>query len=437
MEDLRMSLMRMSARSHWRNALLVGQVLLLTLYPVTSVRAQTAPVGNGFVINAEDLRFIFHAIEVGQANSAGGALLGTGPNQVNLNTPISAACAAGPCPGDPQLPVGLRTVDGSFNNIVPIPDQHLFGAADLLFPRLTTPVFRTAEGGTSYATKPQTDVIDSQPRIISNLIFDQSVTNPAATAVATNPCGSGGFVCSPPAIDPLHPLDPLFTVTDPNSGALFIPNITPDFGLSAPFNIMFTFFGQFFDHGLDLVTKGGSGTVIMPLQPDDPLFVAGASTNFMAMARGQNQPGPDGILGTADDIQETMNTTTPWVDQNQTYTSHPSHQVFLRQYEMSTGKPLPDGKVLDGGHCAPRGTNIPGDDICNIGNWAEVKAQAATKLGIRLTDADLFDVPRIVTDAYGHFKPGPLRGFPQLVRPGNVLVEGNPAGGGIAIPADA
>ena len=35
----------------------------------------------------------------------------------------------------------------------------------------------------------------------------------------------------------------------------------------------FTLFGQFFDHGLDLVNKGGSGTVFIPLQPDDPLYV--------------------------------------------------------------------------------------------------------------------------------------------------------------------
>ena len=27
-----------------------------------------------------------------------------------------------------------------------------------------------------------------------------------------------------------------------------------------------TFFGQFFDHGLDLVTKGGNGYVFIPLQ---------------------------------------------------------------------------------------------------------------------------------------------------------------------------
>ena len=29
------------------------------------------------------------------------------------------------------------------------------------------------------------------------------------------------------------------------------------------------------------------------------------------------------------------NETTPFVDQNQTYTSHPSHQVFLREYEAT------------------------------------------------------------------------------------------------------
>ena len=91
-----MSLMRMSARSTWRNALLVGQLLLLVLYPVTPVRAQVAPVGNGFSIDAGDLRFIFHQIEVAQFHAAGGALLGPGPNQVNLNGVP-----------DPQLPVGL------------------------------------------------------------------------------------------------------------------------------------------------------------------------------------------------------------------------------------------------------------------------------------------------------------------------------------------
>ena len=45
-------------------------------------------------------------------------------------------------------------------------------------------------------------------------------------------------------------------------------------------------------------------------------------------------PGADGILGTADDTHhEAENTTSPFVDQNQTYSSHPSHQVFLRAYD--------------------------------------------------------------------------------------------------------
>ena len=64
-----------------------------------------------------------------------------------------------------------------------------------------------------------------------------------------------------------------------------LPNISPDEGLSAPFNSWFTLFGQFFDHGLDLVNKGGSGTVFIPLQPDDPLYVEGSQTNFMVLTR--------------------------------------------------------------------------------------------------------------------------------------------------------
>ena len=42
--------------------------------------------------------------------------------------------------------------------------------------------------------------------------------------------------------------------------------------------------------------------------------------------------GPDGILSTPDDTRENKNTTTPLVDQSQTDSSHPSHQVFLREY---------------------------------------------------------------------------------------------------------
>src|SRR4051812_40905706 len=160
-------------------AMMVSPIGRPVFQPVLEAQQQVAPVSQGFNINAEDLRFIYDQILVGQAHAGGGQLLGPGPNQVS----------------DPQLPRGLRTVDGSFNNLVP--GQTAFGAADRIFPRLTTPVYRAAEQNTSYAQKsPNNVVFDSQPRIISNLVVDQSSANPAAVAAADNPCGSGGFVCS-------------------------------------------------------------------------------------------------------------------------------------------------------------------------------------------------------------------------------------------------
>lgn len=238
-----------------------------------------------------DLEFILKQIKIAEANATG--------------TPLESMVQI------PTLQFGLRTVDGSFNNIVP--GQAAFGTADRVHPRLTTPVFRTAENGTSYAQTSGT-VFDSRPRVISNLIVDQTSTNPAAVAAAGNITGAPGQT-------------------------LFIENVAPDFGLTVPFNMWMVFFGQFFDHGLDFVNKGGNGAVIIPLQPDDPLFNASSPTNFMVLNRATDLPGPDGVLGTADDIHEHTNGVSPFVDQSQTYTSHPSHQVFLREYMNSSLRP--------------------------------------------------------------------------------------------------
>ncbi|MBI2176005.1 hypothetical protein HYU40_01475 [Candidatus Woesearchaeota archaeon] len=271
---------------------------------VPAPEPDSLPDGRGFDIIKSDLQFILDQIKIAEAHSAG--------------TPLSSLIPKN------LLPWGLRTVDGSFNNLVD--SQYSYGTADRTFPRLTKPEFSQAENvafdldgpgplavgdPTSYA-QTRGFVFDSRPRIISNLIVDQTFNNPAAVAAA----GPGA-------------------APDPNTGTntLFIPNIAPDAGLSAPFNGWFIFFGQFFDHGLDLVNKGGSGTVFMPLQPDDPLFnPASPQTNFMVLTRATNQPGSDGILGTADDVHEHVNQISPFVDQSQTYASHPSNQVFLRAY---------------------------------------------------------------------------------------------------------
>lgn len=70
-------------------------------------------------------------------------------------------------------------------------------------------------------------VIDADPRIISNLISDQTTSNPAALEAfnALKDAPGGG------------------TVT--GDGSLSIPNQSPDIGLSPAFNGWMTFFGQF------------------------------------------------------------------------------------------------------------------------------------------------------------------------------------------------
>ncbi len=356
-----------------------------------------------------DLEFILQQILISEAHAAGGDLLDLLPNV--------------------QVPWGLRTIDGTYNNL--LTGQSGYGAADTIFPRLTPPVFNPAEAGTSYS---QTSglVIDSQPRIISNLIVDQTANNPAAVAAAAGNPG-GTTVVSPG-------LDGVFGTPD-DTDVFFIPNIKPDFGLTAPFNQWMTFFGQFFDHGLDLVTKGGSGTVFMPLQPDDPLYVPGSPTNFMVLTRATNLPGPDGILGTADDIHEQANTTSPFVDQNQTYGSHSSQQVFLRAYQLnSSGAPVATGKLITNRDLGADGKFGTADDteIGGMATWKVVKAQARDLLGINLTDADFDNIPLLATDQYGNFIKGP-NGYAQVVirtpgpngilgdaDDGTTLVEGNP-----------
>ena len=114
-----------------------------------------------------DLEFILQQIIFAERHAAGEDLSAILPNT--------------------EVPFGLRTLDGTFNNLVP--GQSDFGVADTIFPRLTDPIFRDVEAGTSYL---QTSglVIDSQPRTISNLIVDQTMNNPAAIAAALRTAGS-------------------------------------------------------------------------------------------------------------------------------------------------------------------------------------------------------------------------------------------------------
>ncbi|NTZ42875.1 calcium-binding protein, partial [Altererythrobacter sp. SALINAS58] len=361
-------------------------------------------------LNIHDLTFVLQQIKIAEAHANG--------------TPLADLV------GDPRLPFGLRTVDGTLNNLVE--GRETWGAADQIMPRLFDPTWRNEQDGDSFdpdgpfgpsPAVTNTDygsavsVADVDPRLISNLIVDQSPNNPAAIASALSLAGyEGSQALAIAAIRTEWQNLQAGVITRAEfetsvatygiameGDSLLLPNVAPDEGLSAPFNAWMTFFGQFFDHGLDLISKGGAGTVYVPLQPDDPLYVEGGFTNFMVLTRATQTAGPgeDGIMGTADDTRDTTNVTTPFVDQNQTYTSHPSHQVFLREYEMVDGRPVATGHLLEG---------VNG----GLATWADVKAQARDMLGIVLTDKDVGNIPLVRVDAYGKFIPDE-NGFAQVI----------------------
>ncbi|MGA0769797.1 MAG: peroxidase family protein, partial [bacterium] len=351
--------------------------------------------------------------------------------------------------GLPMEPIGIRTTSGVFNNLPP--GSPTFTTADQPFPRFTTPSFTTGDAGVGFdpdgpGPRPtitnadytpnldpaNNNVVDVQPRLISQLIMDQTTANPAAVQAAiragggpalwegsTNAAGirvtdvqqalAEGLITSTTLLngvsvyrsDQGQLLNGQGQLVD-EAGfvVLEIPTLPAD-GVSAPFNSWFTLFGQGFDHGLDHLTKGGNGTVYIPILPGDPLYnPASPQTNFMVVSRAS--------------VAQT-NTITPLVDMNQAYGSHPSFQVFLREYTLD-----PTGRVIDTGNLLKGSTG-------GMPNWQDIKTQARTILGIDLTDAFVADSPLLATDDYGNFLPG-ANGRPQVVI-GNTLVEGVPGAG--------
>ena len=398
------------ARTRWAGLATTTAVVLAGL--AGYAQPAHAATSSELAISATDLAFILHQIQIAETHASregvglgqvqpATSVLGSGPNDV----PTTAT------------PWGLRQVDGRNNNLGNGAANK--GAADMPFPRLTTPQWRPGYGtnvpldangfpkanGGGPSNNPPSGAPqffeDSSPRLISNLIVDQtphdpnspaSMFNPAAEAVAgtSKPVPGGGGI---------------------GFGSVEIPNVAPAGGIAPPYNSMFTYFGQFFDHGLDLVGKSATSFVtITPTDPADPLSGKGP----MFLARGTYAAGSN--------VQTTAGTnhTTPWVDQNQTYGSTASKQVFVRDYRVdAAGKPIATGLLL--------ANSTPG----NIGTWADLKKQASTVLGIQLVDTDVVSVPLLLTDEYGRYLRGP-NGFPQLVtnvkvNGANAVIEGNPA----------
>ena len=130
----------------------------------------------------------------------------------------------------------------------------------------------------------------------------------------------------------------------------FIGSINPGV---APNNGWLALFGQFFDHGLDFVAKGGqtdNGIVTkikIALSPTDPLYVAPAypgdpnAVTSMTVTRAT-------VTGFDANGEPTYtNHDSPYIDQSQTYGSNPQITSFLREW-VST----------DGGNTYHAGTNL-------------------------------------------------------------------------------
>ncbi len=388
--------------SNFNSKFLWAVLVTAIVFGGMSLRAVNAQSPNAdLAFDIDDLNFILEQIKFAERHAGGENLIDILPNA--------------------SIPWGLRTVDGSFNNL--LPGQENFGAADLEIPALVeNRDFPDAQAGTTYNSADP--VTDSTPRLISHLIVNQSVSNPAAVAAAAAEDGVN--------------IGPDIAGED----QFFIPNTAPDEGLSAPFNTFMTFFGQFFDHGLGLINMGGHGFVTIPLQPDDPLFDAGPDgnpdtvadngPNIMMMPRASRSAGEDGELGTADDVF--VNATTPHVDQQQTYASHASSQILLRHYEVRDGRLQASGRMLNG---FGNDRIIDTADDGGMATWDTAQAQGRLKLGLDLDDLDGNNNPRILADPYGKFIPGPLRGLPQLVTA--IAEDGTPTlvEGDVAAPVDA
>jgi Animal haem peroxidase/RTX calcium-binding nonapeptide repeat (4 copies) len=134
---------------------------------------------------------------------------------------------------------------------------------------------------------------------------------------------------------------------NPDNGEYFIETQNPGV---APTNGFFAVFGQFFDHGLDFVGKGASGTTItIPLSPDDPLYGVigrdGQPTTSMRISRAN--------VDTVDEngVPLYINHTSPFIDQSQTYGSHEQITEILREWVEDPNNPgsyIAGARLLDG-----------------------------------------------------------------------------------------
>ncbi|MGB3277690.1 MAG: peroxidase family protein, partial [Pseudorhodobacter sp.] len=291
---------------------------------------------------------------------------------------------ASPAPGtDPFAPVGIRTIDGTNNNIsgLTLFDQYGNLIDTATFGNVNQGFFHLGSSTSPLAYGINPFVVDASPRIISNLVADATSSNPAAL---TAPMLAQGDV----AVDRL------------------------------PENSLFTFFGQFFDHGLDFISKQGSGVIMIPILPTDPLFdPTPGAFNMMPVTRAE-------LNGN----NLSINTTAPFVEQSQTYGSTAATSFYLKQYDVNGNA---TGDLV---HGANGGMGTWADIKANANLWARAQAGADPNT-VMLTDEHIGNIPNpdnwdpTLNGGLGGFTPGFETGQAFLA---DIAHTANPGGGLVA-----
>ncbi len=159
-----------------------------------------------------DLEFILRQIKIAEAHASGTPLTEV---RVDAAGNVVTGNAGTLAISNTLVPYGLRTVDGSYNNLNP--GRELWGSSGQPFVNVLRPQYRSETDGDSIsfgggapivagnydpanpsplpppppgrpALVPGT-VVDADPRIISNLIVDQTLENPAALRAALQQAG--------------------------------------------------------------------------------------------------------------------------------------------------------------------------------------------------------------------------------------------------------
>ncbi len=317
-------------------------------------------------------------------------------------------------------PGGLREVTGANNNLVgydiltgtPGPYTN-YGTSDTPFLRLSQAYYNpdgpsgayqygVDHNGDNVVTAADNSVTDASPRTASLLISTADPNlNPAAAEAVRDYYGLA-------ASDPL-----------PNFNTIGSDPLIPNAGVlgGGKFNGFLVAFGQFFDHGLDFIQKGGNGTIAIPIAQGDPLWVDPSSPEYIAGVSNLMRISRASLANPVTDFDLSgnllpgvtpiyNNNTAMMIDQSQTYGSHPSVNAFLREY---TDNGTVTGRVL-AGHAELGPQENAGDTIYSKGlaTWADLKLNAL-RIGVILTDQDVNNAPALRVDATGKllFAPNP------------------------------